>query len=240
MIFEHKFTMGLKDIGENKSIKNSTILEMLEDTGAYHSDLAGYGVNQIEQTKKAWIIVGWKLHVIKRPKYGQTINVKTWGRDSSRVYTYRDFEVYNENNELCIIATSKWTLVNTENNKLERITKEITDSYDLEDKSVFENRELDKIIVPEKFTNIIEYKVTRRDIDINNHMHNLYYLELANEALPNDVYQKGPYDNVIIQYKKEIRQGDVVKCKYALYKEKNIVCIYNEDENILHAIIMFE
>ena len=43
MIFEHDFCMGIKDIGKDNFIKNRAILEMLEDIGAYHSDLAGYG-----------------------------------------------------------------------------------------------------------------------------------------------------------------------------------------------------
>ncbi len=54
----------------------------------------------------------------------------------------------------------------------------------------------------------IEYTTTRRDIDLNGHMHNLYYLDLAYEALPEDVYAKRPYDNIQIQYKKEIKYGE--------------------------------
>ena len=117
MVFEQQFKMGIKDIGNNNFIKNRAILEMLENIGAYHSDLAGYGAGDIEKTHVAWILAGWKLNVIKRPKYGQTINIKTWGRDMSRATTYRDFEVFNEQGKLCAIATSKWVLVNTKTGK---------------------------------------------------------------------------------------------------------------------------
>ncbi len=48
----------------------------------------------------------------------------------------------------------------------------------------------------------------RKDIDINKHMHNLYYLDLAYEALPDEIYNKRPFDYVRITYKKEIKLGE--------------------------------
>lgn len=239
MIFEQDFKMGVKDIGKNNLIKNRSILEMLENIGAYHSDKVGYGANDVPQTKVVWILLGWKLNVIKRLKYGQTIHVKTWGRDVAKATTYRDFELYDEQNNLWAIATSKWALVNSENGRLTRITEEMKNKFDMETKSIFENREIKKIQLPseQNYTNSIDYTVTRRDIDINGHMHNLYYLDIAYEALPEEVYLNRPYNNVQIQYKKEVKQGETVRCKYALYEGKHVVAIYSEDEKILHAVV---
>ena len=56
-------------------------------------------------------------------------------------------------------------------------------------------------------------------------MHNLYYLDLAYEALPEDVYNNRPYDNVRIMYKREIKLGDTVICKYSNENDKHIVVI---------------
>ena len=38
-------------------------------------------------------------------------------------------------------------------------------------------------------------------------------------------------------YKKEIKLGETVKCKYAYENNKHIVAIKSEDDKILHAII---
>ena len=145
MIFEHDFCMGIKDIGKDNFIKNRAILEMLEDIGAYHSDLAGYGASDIEKTNVVWILAGWKLDVIKRPKYGQKIHIKTWGRDMSKAVTYRDFELYSNNNELCAIATSKWVLVSTKTGRITKITEEIAHKYMPEDKSVYDKKEIERV-----------------------------------------------------------------------------------------------
>ena len=71
-------------------------------------------------------------------------------------------------------------------------------------------------------------------------MHNLYYLDLAYEALPQEVYEKRPFDNVRIEYKKEIKFGETIKCKYSCINDENVVTICNEDESIVHAIIILK
>ncbi len=91
--------------------------------------------------------------------------------------------------------------------------------------------------MPDNFESEILYKVQRKDIDVIGHMHNLYYLDLAYEALPDEVYNKRPFDNIRVMYKKEIKFGETVKCKYAKDENRNIVVIESEDEKILHAII---
>ena len=236
MIFKENFKMGLTDIGKDNKIKNISILKMLENIGGYHSDIAGYGSNDIPIKKLTWILLDWKLEVLNRPKYGQTLEIHTWARIGNKFFTYRDYEIYDENKNLCAIATSKWTLVNIEEGKMSRITDEVIEKYNTEEKEVFPGEKLDRLQVPKDFISSINYTVIRKDIDINKHMHNLYYLDLAYEALPEDVYNNRPYDNVRIMYKKEIKLGDTVICKYSNENDRHTVVITDKEEN-LHAII---
>lgn len=240
MIFKEKFKIQLKDIGKENYIKNRAILEIFENIGTYHSDMAGYGPNDIEKTGVSWVLLDWKLQVLKRPKYGQNLNVNTWGRTMKRSYTYRDFEMYDEQHNLCVIGTSKWVLVNANTGKITRINEEVLKKYQIEEKSVFNIEELDKLKVPETYSLEMNYKVCRRDIDLNGHMHNLYYLDLAYEALPQEVYEKRPFDSVRIQYKKEIKLGDIVKCRYTFEDGKHIITICSEDNARVHAIIILK
>ena len=127
MIYKEKFKIGLKDVWRGKEVNNRAILEYLENIGSYHSDLAGFGANDTQRTKVTWILLDWKLKVLDRPKYGEILEIHTWGREMCKFFTYRDFEIYNCKGELCAIATSKWALVNIENGKLERITENVID-----------------------------------------------------------------------------------------------------------------
>lgn len=238
MIYKEKFKIGLKDVWKGEEVSNIAILEYLENIAAYHSDSVGYGVNTTKQTNLNWLLLDWKVKVLKRPQYGQELEINTWSRKIEKFYAYRDFEVYDEQMNLCVIATSKWLLVNSKTGKISRVDSEMTEKYQSEsDKSVFKNEEITKINIPESFENKIIYQVQRRDIDVIGHMHNLYYLDIAYEALPKEIYDKRPFDNVRIMYKKETKLGEKVVEKYSNVEGKNVVVIQSEDEKVLHSII---
>ena len=238
MIYKEKFKIGLKDVWKNSKVSNTAILEYLEDIAAYHSDSVGIGVNTTDDTNYTWLLLDWQVKVIKRPIYGQTLDIHTWSRKIVKCYAYRDFEMYDNEGNLCVIATSKWLLVNSKERKIAKVEPELADRYESEiDKCVFDNPEIEKLKVPDGFESEINYKVQRRDIDVIGHMHNLYYLDLVYEALPDDVYNKRPFDNIRVMYKKEIKFGESVRCKYANDNGKNVVVIESEDGKVLHAIV---
>ena len=237
MIYQEKFKIGLKDVGKNDEITNKGILEALENIAAYHSDSVGYGINTTKYTHLAWILLDWKVKVIKRPKYGQVMDIKTWSRNIVKCYAYRDFEIYDEKGTLCVIVTSKWLLIDTSRGRIAKVEDEMAKKYDSEPNSVFLDEKIEKISLPETFENSILYQTRRKDIDIIGHMHNLYYLDLAYEALTQEAYEKRPFDNIRIMYKKEIKLGDTVICKYAKAGNKNVVVIEGQDTNVLHAVI---
>lgn len=238
MILENEYTVKLSEIGKGNKATNKTILSYFEDIGGLHSNKAGYGIFEIEKTHLSWILLDWKLQVIRRPKYAEKIKVKTWSRGVVKIYTHRDFEVYDEQENLIIRASSKWVLLDIEKGKVVRIEPEIIEKYEPElNKTVFEEEPFEKIKEPDVYQYETQYTVRRADIDVNNHMHNLNYIELANEALPEDVYRGALFNDVRITYKKEIKLGDTVKCKYVFEDDKHIVVVKSEDESIVHAII---
>ena len=238
MIYEEKFKIGLKDVWAKDEVSNIAILEYLEDIAAYHSDSIGIGINTTEETHLNWLLLDWELEVLKRPRYGQVLDIHTWSRGIEKFYAFRDFEVYDEKNNLCAIATSKWLLVDHKTGKIARVEPEIADRYQSEtEKAVFKDKKIEKIKEPKEYISEMTYMARRRDIAVIGHMHNLYYLYLAYEALPEEEYKKRPFNHVRIQYKNQIKLGEIAKCKYAKENEENIVVIKSEDDKILHAII---
>ena len=129
MIYQENFKIGLKDIGIKNEVTNIALLEYLEDVAAYHSDSVGYGINSQKETKVSWILLNWKLKVIKRPKYGQILTIRTWSRKIVKCCAYRDFEIYDENNNLCVIATSKWLLISSLTGKIAKVEETMANRY---------------------------------------------------------------------------------------------------------------
>ncbi|MBP3255795.1 MAG: hypothetical protein J6M60_04840 [Clostridia bacterium] len=234
---EHEFHMTVRDIDKNTNLTNKAILSFFEDIGGYHSNLAGFGLKQIEASRLSWVLLHWKLKVIKRVKYnGIPLKVKTWSRGVERTCTFRDFEIYDSNGDLCVVGSSKWTLIHLEKG-LMRLNDDLLINYEAEEKKAIPDFEFKKIQEPESYSNEFDYTVLRRDLDINGHMHNLNYIDLAYEALPKDIYENHSFDDVEIMYKKGAFLGDKLKCLYSNVNNEHIVTIKSEDEKNLHAIV---
>ena len=240
MIVENEYRIKLSDINRENKATNKAILSYLEDVGGKHSDLAGYGILNIPKTHLSWILIEWKLQVIRRPNYGENIRATTWSKNAIRCYAYRDFKVYDEQGNVIVLAASKWVLVDTVKGKIVRIDDTLLQKYKPElGLEAFDKQyeDFDKIHEPEEYQLEAEYIVRKSDIDVNNHMHNLNYVDLANVALPDDVYNKGNLNNIRITYKKEIKLGETFKCKYSCVDGKHFVIVKSQDEKITHALI---
>ncbi len=240
MKFERTYKVGVRDIGLNNYLTNVGLLGFLEDVACTHSSTLGYGINNINRVNGVWILMDWKLHVIERPKYEDELTIKTWARPflKPRFYTYRDFQVFDKNNKLVAIASSKWVFFDMLKNKITKLDEDMLSIYSPVSESVFEEDEMEKIT---SFNNLqksdFTYTVRRSDIDINMHMHNLNYLSLAYEALPECVYMKPEMPNIRITYKHQIKLGDTVKCYYNYANGNHTVEIRSIDGKTLHATI---
>lgn len=237
MFIEHNVFIGLRDVGVNNKVTNTALLSYLEDAGGIHSNLAGYGFHDIPTVKKSWVLLGWKIDLYKRPTYGDKITIRTWSRGMDRIYAYRDFEILDENREVVGIATSKWVLIDIEKGKITRLSSEVSDKYELENQQVFEEFDLEKLEESEEFSASTTFKISRGMIDVNNHLHNIYFMDIASEVLPEEVYQDEELMKIRIMCKKEIKLGETVKVFYNAENNEHIMTIKSFDEKNLHAIV---
>ncbi len=235
--YTYTYKVKLEDIGSENTMTNHAFLSYLEDIAAMHSEQVGIGISNMQQTGLTWVLLQWKLSIQKRIPYGSELTVRTWARYTKKFYSYRDFEVVDENGDIIAIASSKWTLINIHTASLEKITEDIMLPYQSEPKSVFNELEMQKLTEPTQATPTYSFTVPRTYIDVNGHVHNLYYLTLAYEALPEEVYNQGEYTHVEILFKKEMKLGDSVMCLYAYENDAHYVVIRSADNATLHAIV---
>lgn len=237
-IFTYNYKIKYSDVGNDNKLTLKALVETLQEAAIGHSEQAGYGVNDIEKTHLAWLLLNWKVQIMSYPKSNEAITIKTWPRVFDKLYSYRDFEVYDKNNNLIAIASSKWFAIDTESKKIRKLTPEITDAYgEPITTSVFEDAFKEKLLVPEDLTLNFNYLVQRRDIDTNGHVNNLNYIDYALETLDEEIFNNCTFNNLEVVYKKEIKLKESINCYYSLEDKKHIVTIKNEDNSVVHAII---
>lgn len=241
MQVKQEFFIGIQDIGINNEMTNKAFLKALTNTAYVHGNSVGQGLNDQEKTHISWVVLNWKLEVYQRPKICETILVKTWGQEYSRIRAHRDYDILNRKGEIAAKATSMWIAVNTQTGKPIRLTDDIMGVYgrETEHKNFpdFEFTEAVDIDLP--IVSKSRFKINKSMIDCNNHVHNPSYMDLVIEVLPegmDDIY----FNNIEVSYKKEIKLHEEVLLEYATDGKKSYVYIWDESKSILHAsVIMY-
>lgn len=235
-IFRYNIKIRFSEVGIDNCLSPKGFLRYLQEVAIMHSDSLGYGVSGLSQKHLAWVITNWKIKLFSKPVSGTEITIKTWVRSFIKFFAYRDFEVVDSNGNIIGIASSKWVLFDLNTRSITRIPEKMLEDYAPVDKQVF-NDKFDEKLKGEISDIIFNYTVQRRDLDTNKHVNNLFYLDYALEALPDEIYFNDSFTNIEICYKKEIRYKDNIKCFYSLENNKNVITITSEDTNTLHAVI---
>ena len=235
MFVERDFFVGLSDVGYENRLTNRSLLAYCENTAGLHSDIAGYGLLDSPKTKKGWVLLNWKVKLFERPLYGTELKIRTWSKGSDKLYAYRDFEIMNKEGNVLGIVTSRWVLIDLEKKHFVKMTEiPLAEAYKQEDKSVFAI-DFSKIVEPINYIKNCEIQITNDLIDSNEHVHNLNYINFANQLI--DIEEQIKCLNLEIMYKKEIKAGEIVKAFYVYEDNTHYVVIKTYDESAIHAMI---
>lgn len=237
-IFSDTYRTGFAQVGTHDVLTNKSILSILENIADSHSVYGHFTFSDIAKYNLTWVILNWKLQVFKKIKANTEIKVETWCRNLSKLFSYRDFRIFDDNGDLCAIATSKWCLVDITTSKIATMPDELRVKYIMHDESVFGEKDVSKIGLPNHDPIASDtYKIHKFDLDLNKHVHNLNYLNIAYEVLPDAVYDGDEFNNVEIVYKKELKYGDTVKLYLYDDNDSFYIGLFSLDNTVLHAII---
>ena len=236
MVVKESFYVGYSDINKEMALSNASILKIFENMACIHGALCG---ESIKTCPIRWFLTGYEVNVIRRPEIEERVLVHTWSREMRGVSACREFEIYGEDGTLCVTGISNWARTNAVTQRLERATPDIAAKYESEpNRTNFEKTWLEKLSEPSEYTSSRKFTVERNHIDVNDHMNNVFYLDAAKLALPEEVYALPESKRFKIMYRQAIKYGETVDCLYAETETSHIITL--KDENgVARSIIEF-
>lgn len=234
-IFTVKEKVIVEDIGSNLKMNNHGFLRILQEAANMASTEAGHGLTDLNKTSTTWVLLNWRLKILKRPAYNDIVTVNTWASFSKNIYSIRSFELY-VNDELVAIADSKWVYVNAKTHSIEKIEDELILSYGQEEKTLFDTEYKDRTKMQDELEEFYTYTTMKRDLDVNHHVNNIVFLDIANEIIDNEILSTSTELSVV--YKKEIAYKDTISCYKTVDENNNtVVLLYNKEKDVLHGVI---
>ncbi len=237
MIWQEETRLRLSDYDQYGNLKDEALLQLLESAGSHHSDQANDSVIAGSQTGIVWILTEWRIRVTRRPRSSDILHISTWARGKApAAMIYRDFIVTDGQGEELIRAEATFVLLDTVNGRLTRITETLFQAYQPREETVFDDKPA-RLRAPEVPQATCRVSLRRSDIDYNGHVHNTRYLDLAREALPEEVLQQ-QFSQIRVLYSKSVTLKDEVTAQYTACDGVSTVVILVRDS--VCAIVEFQ
>jgi acyl-ACP thioesterase len=148
-------------------------------------------------------------------------------------------EIADPSGKVVATAVSNWVRMNGRTVKMETIGKDVALRYEPEpDRTNYDGDGwLKKLPAPEAGAYTKPVCIDRNFIDANHHMNNIFYMDMVNMVLPEEVFRAPQADTFEIMFRRAIGYGETVQCHYAEEPDAHVVFIRSEDDSQLRTVI---
>jgi len=172
--------------------------EIAQEAGFYYDREK----NILKEESLAWIILNWDIQINRYPKYRERVKACTIARSIDRFVAFREFQLFDQNDQMLARGKSKWILLNLEKRK-----PAIARDYMFQLYGVNETTNPFTINKPleykEKGDGAFLFRVRKRDVDDYEHVNNTIYAYWINESVPDEVTDTMTLENLRVYYKRE-------------------------------------
>jgi acyl-ACP thioesterase len=239
-IQECKFHISAYDTDMKSDCKLTSICNYLEETASIHTSNLGTSPEEFVKRGIAWVLSRLKIEMTRYPEWQEKIRVKSWPRGDIGLFLYRDFIIYDSDDNILGKATSAWLIIDIAKRRPLRPGPFLKE---------FELSNIDEPILSETLSGIGKYdkgetiftKTLRySDCDINKHANNVKYVRWMLDALPLEQMETETIKSFEINYLKETKMNDKVEISTNKIAEDTYVTTVNKgNETNCKAIIKF-
>ena len=207
--FTKKYEIHYYEVNSKLRCKLSSIINFICDVGTQQSEYVGGGIEYCTKNNCAWVFYKYDIRMNRYPMFGEAISITTMPIGFKKFYGLRKYIIEDENKNIIGEALALFFLIDIEKRRPMRIQKEQYDFYGV-DGDVDYDISMDKIekINEEQYEK--HFNIRYGDIDSNNHVNNVKYIEWAIEAVPEDVVSNYSIRRLKTTFEKETTYGESI------------------------------
>lgn len=219
------------EIDHNEKITLPGIINYFQDCSIFHSESIGFGVSRLKEEERGWVLSGWQIVVERYPALGETVKVCTWPTSFKGVLGERNFLMMDKDGAHVAYANSVWAYMDRKKGRPVKPGEEEINAYGMEEPLLMDYAPR-KISLPARSREGKSFPVRKYHIDTNEHVNNCQYVQMALEALEEEMKVR----QLRVEYKKSAVYGDRILPKIAREAERTVVELCDM-EGSLYAVV---
>jgi len=199
------------------------VFNYFQEAAISHAENLSVGREEMARTGQAWILSRMSVLVNKRPKYRDTITVRSWPRGWDKLFAVRDYEIKDNQDNAVVSARSAWLIVDMEKRRPLR-PQSVMDNLPLnEGLEALSSEAGGAAALPERdnLQKAAERKALYTDLDYNGHVNNVRYINWIEDILESALLENANRMRFDINYLSEILTDETVELFSApIYNEE--------------------
>ncbi len=234
------YYIGVQYTDFRKKISLSHLVNFILSTAGFDADTKGFGVANLQENDYTWVLSRLKLEMIEMPIENQKIYIETWVEDVDKIFTTRNFIIYNDSDKIIGNGVSSWAMIDMKSRRsifLDKIPS-LKNFIVNESTGLSATRKLPDISgeVMNNFT--VKYS----DIDVNMHANSLHYIQWISDCFSLDFYKNHRIKNFEINFIKELifLETGEVRVESSIENDYYINIIASDKGIVCKAHLIFE
>lgn len=178
--YVQEYGLNTYDFDKNGKVRLTSLVNFLQDISTRHFESAVR--DRFEGSLGLWVIVEWKVNIVKMPETVMNIKVTTEPTYFRKFIAYRGYKIEDENGECIGTGVSKWAYLDVSSRRQANIPSAFNEIFKVEEGAYKPERMVISTPHSEKFhtSKIMSYD---SDLDVNQHVNNVVYIRWALDAL---------------------------------------------------------
>ncbi len=181
-VYKESFKVHTYEVDIHNRLTIQSLAQFLQESASNHAALLGFGVEFLLQHKRTWVLSRLAIEIKNFINLGETVTIKTWPADTEKLFFIRDFEITDSKRNIIGSGTSYWIFIDTEKGRPVHPSKNEID-FDYNNIKRGFDRPLSKLPAMEKVESSRSFNVRYSDLDLNNHVNNIKYIEWGMEGI---------------------------------------------------------
>ncbi len=171
------------EIDQHSRLSIVSAVNYFQESAWRNADAMGFGFEALSEKNRFWVLSRLYIEMYRYPLWGDTVLLETWPKGMENLFALRDFRIKTyDGKELLGAGTTAWLIIDGMTHRLQRVDHICGDMPFFPQNAL--DRQPEKITLPETLTSRTNIVAGHTDVDINNHVNNVCYLNWAINFLP--------------------------------------------------------
>ena len=180
-VYTQELRLKNRDVDLNRRLRTSRLFELLQEAAIAHTEQLGMGREMTLDQGLLWVVTLQSAAISRVPEYDETIRVQTWPGETMHVLFPRYYRLETAEGEELLRSSALWVLVDETSRRFVFPEKHGISISGV--KTPWEHP-LPTAPLPLPCSEERAFTVPYSYVDLNGHMNNTRYFDLAEDCIP--------------------------------------------------------